>query len=166
MTQGRPTIEATTWTQVAVAAMAGGGGAWLLLSTLQDRGLSLPVVGPVAWASVALIAVGIGVLAARTHATVWRRRDPIDPQQGLTRLLLGKTSLLGGAGLGGAYLALVALAWGGIPAPLASERVVHGGIAVLACLAWAGAGWALERACRIPPADTDEPDTPPSPEAS
>lgn len=154
----RPTIEPTTLTQVAVAAMAGFGAAWLALATVQNQGGSLPLVGPIAWISVGVIAAGIGVLAFRTYGTVHRRKLPIEPKEAVTRLLLGKTSILGGVGLGAAYGALVWLAAGGLPAPLHSERVIHGGAAVLACAAWALAGWFLERACRIPGGDS--PDTP------
>ncbi len=161
MTAPRPTIEPTTATQVAIAAVAGGGLAWLLFGTLQGQGVALPVLGPVAWGSVVLIAVGIAYLAARTHAAVQRRRESIDPQQAVTRLLLGKTSILGGAALGAAYLALVWLARAGWPAPLATERVLHGSIAALACVGWSLAGWFLERACRIP--DDNDRDTPGEP---
>lgn len=158
MSEGRPTVWPTTPLQVATAAAAGFAVAWLLLSTLQGQGRSLPVVGVPGWASVLLITVGIVWMAVRTRRQVARRRDTLDAPTALNRVLLGKTSQLAGAGLGGAYAALVWLAVQAWPAPLAVERVLHGGAAVAACLVWAVSGWWLERACRIPP---DSGDTPP-----
>ncbi len=154
----RPTIEATTGTQVAVAAMAGGGMTWLFLGTLQRAGQSLPVLGAVAWLSVVLLAAGIAVLALRTHRAIQVRREPMEPRTAVNRLLLGKTSVLGGAGLGSAYLVMAVVAAAGWPAPLAQSRVLHAGIAVAACLGWGLAGWFLERACRIPPDGNDDTD--------
>lgn len=152
----RPTIEATTGTQIAVAAMAGAGMTWLFLGTLQRAGQSLPVLGPVAWASVLVIAAGIAFLAVRTHQAIQVRRESMEARRAVNSLLLGKTSVLGAAGLGAAYLVMAVVAAGGWPAPLAQTRVLHAGVAVVACVAWGVAGWLLERACRIPPDDEDD----------
>lgn len=159
MTEPTPTILPTKGTEVLTAVLTGGVLAFLTFGGMVRFGASLPVLGPVAWVSVALLAAGIGALAFATHAAVQKRREPIDPKTAVTRLLLGKTSLLAGAFLGAAYAGLVAVALQGWPAPLAQERVVHGGIAALACASWAVAGWLLERSCRIPRGDTPEGDT-------
>lgn len=153
-----PTIEPTTASQVVVAALAGAAFTWLGLTTLRNAGGSLPLLGPAAWASVGLVALGVGVLAVRTHRTVQVRREPLEPQQGMTRLLLGKTSLLGGVLLAAVYATVVVMAVEGWPAPLAVDRVVHAAVASALSVAWAVAGWFLERACRIPPSDDDTPD--------
>lgn len=158
MSEPTPTILPTRGTEVASAVLAGGLLGYLLFAGLVQFGYSLPVLSPIAWLSIMVCVVGIGVLAYRTHQTVQKRRDPIEHKQAITRLLLGKTSLLAGAFLGSAYLGLLVVAVQGWPAPLAQERVLHGGLAALACAGWALAGWLLERACRIP---TDD-DTPPA----
>lgn len=132
------------------------------LAWWQGQGGSLPIPGYPAWASVGLIAVGIAWLAHTTRRTIAADRTSLDPQQAVTRLVLGKTSQVGAALLLGTYGALVWAAAEALPAPLAIERVVHGGLAVLACVGWLLAGRALEAACRIPDdSDADSPDTPP-----
>lgn len=163
MTPSGPTIRPTAWVQVVgtalgVLAVARWGLAWW-----QGQGGSLPVPSYPAWASVALIVVGIAWLARTTRRTLARDRAALDPEQAVTRLLLGKTSQIGGALLLGVYGALAWAAADALPAPLAVERVVHAGIAVLACVAWVLAGRALEAACRVPDdEDADDPDdTPP-----
>ena len=159
MTEG-PTIRPTTPLQVVGSAVGVLVAARLALAWWQGRGESLPIPGVVAWASIALIAAGIAWLAARTRRTLARDRTALDPQQAVTRLLLGKTSQVAGALLAGGYGALAWAAADALPAPLAVERVVHAGLAVLACVGWILAGRRLEAVCRIPD-DPDEegPDT-------
>lgn len=154
----RPTIEPTTPSWVAIAAAMGAGVAWVVLTALQRGGQSLPQVEPLSWISVALIAAGIAALAVTTSRARRDRPDALDPRQAVNRLLLGKTSILAGAGLGAAYVVLVVLATPAWPAPMAQSRVVNGAIAAALCAAWALAGWSLERACRLPddPDETDE----------
>lgn len=148
---------ATRATEIGAAALGGGVLAYLVFAGIVSFGGSLPLLGPVAWLSIALCAAGIGGLAFVTRRTLAAGRV-VEPKTAVTRLLLGKTSLLAGSFLGAAYLGLVLVASGSWPAPLAQERVVHGGLAALACLAWAVCGWLLERACRIPPDDTPDAD--------
>lgn len=154
-----PTVEPTRAAHVAFAAVAGLLVAGMLLWTWQGFGHSLPLVGPLAWGSVLLIAGGIAWLMVRTRTQLRRRRDTLTPQEALNRVLLAKTSILAGAFLGAAYLALVALVLPALPAPLAAERLVHGGLAAVACMVWLLAGVGLERACRVPDDPDDTPDT-------
>lgn len=163
MTAG-PTIRPTRPVALAGAAAAILVGVRLLLAWWQGTGGSLPIPGVASWASVVLIALGVAWLARRTRRTLERDRAALDPQQALTRLVLGKTSQVGGALLLGGYAALAWAAADALPAPLAVERVVHAGAAVLAALGWVLAGRALEAACRLPddPDETNrEGDTPP-----
>ena len=102
-----------------------------------------------------LIAVAALYLAVRTRRTLSEDPAALDPRQAVIRLLLGKTSLLAGAFLAGGYVALVLLAVPALPAPLAIERLVHGGIAAIAGVLCAVAGRRLENACRIPPPSGD-----------
>ncbi len=161
MTPHGPTISPTRGLHVLGAALGVLVAARLGLAWWQGQGGSLPIPGYPAWASIALIAVGIGWLAFSTRRLIARDRTLLDAQQAVTRLVLGKTSQVGGALLLGAYGALAWAAAEALPAPLALERVVHAGLAVAACLAWVGAGRALETACRIPDdGDGNSPDTP------
>lgn len=150
----QPTVEPTRPGWVALAVVLGGGACALLMTALVRFGSSLPRVEPVAWLSVGLLAGGVGYLAVVTRRLVRDRRADLDAKSALYRLLLGKTSILAGAGLGAAYVVLVAFSLPGWPAPFAQGRVVHGGVAAVLCAVWAVAGWRLERACRIP----DDPD--------
>lgn len=162
MTPPGPTIRPTRPLHVLGAALGTLAVVRLGLAWWQGQGGALPIPGYPAWGSVALIAAGIAWLAHTTSRTLARDRTRLDPQQAVTRLLLGKTSQIGGALLLGAYGALAWAAAEGIPAPLALERVIHAGLAVLACVGWVLAGRALEAACRLPDDDeTESPDTGP-----
>lgn len=154
----RPTIEPTRPLHVALAGLIGLAGAALALWWWQGTGGTLPVPGVVSWASVLVITLGVGWLALRTRRTVREDRTSLDPEQAVTRLLLGKTSLLAGAFLAGLYGALVLFSLAALPAPLALERLVHGSAAIAACLAWVLAGGFLQWSCRIPPPADDTPD--------
>lgn len=161
MTEPGPTVGPTTPTQVVAATLVGFGLSFLVLATLQGAGASLPLLGAPAWGSVLLIAVGIALLAARTRRERRQRPDTLEPRVALTRLVLGKTSVLAGAGLGGAYAALIVLVLPALPAPLAVDRLLHGGLALGFCIIWALVGWVLQRTLRVPPEDPDDsPDTP------
>lgn len=154
-----PTIGPTRTLHVVgpalvVLAVVRWGLAWW-----QGRGGTLPIPSYPAWASIALIAVGIGWLAFTTRRLVARDRAALDAGQAVTRLVLGKTSQVGSALMFGGYAALVWAAVDAWPAPLAIERVVHASAAVAACLAWGLAGRFLEDACRIPD-DDDADDSP------
>ena len=155
MTDG-PTIRPTPPLHVAGSAAGVLVVTRLALAWWQGQSGSLPIPGVVSWASIALIAGGITWLARRTRRTLARDRASLDPQQAVTRLLLGKTSQIGGALLFGGYAALAWAAADALPAPLAVVRVVHAGLAVLACVGWVLAGRALEAVCRLP----DDPDEP------
>lgn len=152
-----PTVRPTRPGHVALAAVVGVATTWLTLDLLARFGLALPQVGPVAWASVGLLAGATAWLAVSTHAAVQRRREPMDPDRAVARLVLGKTSVLAGALVAGAYLAVVVHSLGGAPAPLPQARALHGSIAALLAAGWAVAGVLLERACRIPRDPDDDP---------
>lgn len=145
-----PTVRPTRPGRVVLAALVGAATTWLVLDVLARWGLGLPQVGPVAWASVGLLAALTAWAAASTHAALQRRREPMDPDRAVARLVLGKTSQIAGALVAGAYAAVVVQALADAPAPLPRARVLHGSVAALFSVAWAVAGALLERACRVP----------------
>ncbi len=162
MTPSGPTISPTRAPHVLGAGLGVLVVVRLALAWWQGQGGSLPIPGYPSWASVALIAGGIAWLAHTTRRTIARDRAALDPQQAVTRLLLGKTSQVGGALVLGVYGALAWAAAEALPAPLAVERVLHAGLAVVASGVWVVAGRALEASCRLPEDDgaDDAPDTP------
>lgn len=154
----QPTHRPTGAGRVFAAGAVGAAGGWLLAQGLLASGASLPVLGASAWLPMLLLAAVTGWLAWATHRAVRRRPPTLDARTAVTRLLIGKTSLLAGAALAGGYLALALAALPGWPAPLAQGRLLHGGIAVATGVLWAGAGRLLEGACRIPDEPADRPD--------
>lgn len=149
MADRRPTVVPTSARTVVLAALAGAGVSWLALQVVRYAGAALPLPGVGAWASVLLLTAATGWLAWRTRDAV-RRRDSIEAAVAVTRLRIGKAGALVAAALGGAYLALAVVAFGGWPAPLAQSRVVDALVALIACVGWGISALALERACRIP----------------
>ncbi len=157
----RPTVTPTRFVSVIGSALFGFGLVWVGVALSRMLGGSLPRVGIISWVSLALLGIGTGWLAVRTHRRLQKDRVSVDPRRAVRWLVWGKTSLLAGAGIAGAWLAFGLAAAPGLPAPLAVERVVHAVIAVLASVGWGVTGWLLERSCRIPPDSEEESTTPP-----
>jgi hypothetical protein len=155
-----PTIHPTGWRPVAGAALTGGGVTWLAAQAWLYSGGGLPSLGAGAWLPVLLCAVVTAWIAWTTHQAVGVRRESLEPRTAVTRLQLAKAGVLAAAAVGAGYLALLAVSLGGWPAPLAQARVLHGALAIVACLGWGIAALALERACRIPRPPEDPPESP------
>lgn len=152
-----PSVGATTARSVATAAVVGVGVVWVGWQVLLYAGAGLPVIGVGAWVPILLLAAVTGWLAWQTHSLVQRRREPLEPDVAVVRLRLAKTSLLAATALASGYGTLALLSLSAWPTPSASARVIHGAIALVAGICWAGAGWLLERACRIPKDPDEEP---------
>lgn len=140
------------------SVLVGAGLSWTGVLLIRMLGYSLPRVGPLTWISWLLLAIGTCWYAFRAYRQIQKQRTFIDPRRAVRWLAWGKTSLLAGAGLAGAWLAFGIAVLPGLPAPYAVERAVHAGIGVFLSISWAVAGWFLERSCRIPPAPKDEDD--------
>lgn len=147
---GQPTIQPTTWTNVATAALCGAGFSWLYLTSCSSFGWDMPVVPWTAVVMYSIVAVSVVVLAITTHQRIQVRRERTDPRRAVTLLVGGKTALLGGAALGAGYAVVVIKAIGLLPASAPMNRVLFGGMATLVCLVLAVGGYFLERACQIP----------------
>lgn len=158
-----PTVRPTTWRTVALAVVIGGVTGWLVLTGLESFGIALPRLPLLAVVPLVAIALAIAWQAVVTRRTVHVRRQTMPAQRAVFLLALGRTALLAGAGLAGAYAAVVIHGLPRLEAALPRERVIGAGATFVACLALAIAGYLLERACRIPepPPGEDNDATPP-----
>lgn len=147
---GPGSVMPTTWQQVLAASILGAGIGWLICAVPQRFGWPLPVLPLIASLALLGFAVVVAVLARKTHRTIQIRRDPMQPARAIRLLVLGKASLIAGAGLVGGYLAVIVYFLPHWAAVLPRERIVNAAIAVLASVGLAIAGHFLERACRIP----------------
>jgi hypothetical protein len=110
-----------------------------------DTTLSWVAVGAV-WFITAVTA-GTAYL---TWRTVHRERRRLTPQQGLARLVLGKTiDRLGAFALGGSVGVLISTI--GVSGEGADRLVLRAAVAAFGAAAGVAAGLLLEHACRVPP---------------
>jgi len=166
MTPGGPasggSVEATRGRTLALAALVGGAGGWLLFAIPESLGFGPPLVPTAAALVIALVALGVAGFAVTTHRTIQRRRQFIEPSRAVALLALGKTALLAGVGLAAGYAAAAVYFWPRVEAELPRERIIAAILAAVASLGLAASGFFLERACRIPrPPDDDTSATPP-----
>ena len=135
--------------------MFGGLAGWLIVITANAFDLIPPSVPWTAPAGLVLVAALVGGLAYSTHQRIQVRRERIDPQRAVAFLVLGKASALGGAVVGGGYLAYALMFLTRLEAAGPRDRVVRSALAVLAGVALMITGLLLERACKVP-RDRDE----------
>ena len=143
---------------LALAALFGALGGWLLVVTANAFDLVPPYVPWTAPAALALIAVLVGALAYGTHQRIQVRRERIEPQRAVAYLVLGKASALAGALVAGGYLTYGLMFLARIDADAPRERVVRAAVAVLGGIALGVTGLLLERACRVPHDDEEDSD--------
>ncbi|MCZ4498640.1 MAG: hypothetical protein JWQ74_1193 [Marmoricola sp.] len=109
----------------------------------------------ISWLAVALTWFLVAVTAGTAYLTwraVRRERLVLSPQQGLARLVLGKTmARLAASALGG-YVG-VAISNIGVEGDKADRVILHALLAGLGAATGVAAGLLLEHACRVPPED-------------
>ncbi|WP_370250036.1 DUF3180 family protein [Nocardioides sp.] len=149
---GMSTLPPRTLLPWAVAGLAAG---WLLHPVSDAMGTP-PVVATVQVVGLYLAVALLAILARSTWRAVQVHRRPLEPGDGLNRLLLARACAYVGALIGGGYLGY-GLSWVGDPAERADERLVGSLLAALAGLLLALVALVLERACRIDPPDQDPP---------
>ena len=132
----------TAW---AVAGLVGG---WLLHPVAERLSGTAPVVTWLQPVALFLVAAIVGGAAWATWRAVQVRREWLEPQRAVNRLLLARSCALVGALVAGGYLGY-AVSWVGVDSALAGQRgwrsvtgAVAGALIVVAALL-------LERACRI-----------------
>lgn len=139
---------------LTVAAVVGLIGGWLF-HPLADRVLGTAPI--VSWAQPLALVLVAAILAATAWVT-WRavhvRRERLDPDHAVNRLVLARACALVGALAAGGY-AGYAVSWLGVDAELASQRVLRSAVAALGGVAIAMTALLLERACRVR-SDADE----------
>lgn len=158
--QPQGSVDPTPPRALAVGAMLGALGGWLIPVTAEAFDLVPPSVPWTAPVALGLVAALVGALAYSTHQRIQVRRERMDPQRAVAFLVLGKSSALAGAVVVGGYLvyALRFIAQLDISGP--RERVLGSGLSVVAGVGLLIAGLLLERACRVPRGpDDDESDS-------
>lgn len=157
---GHRKLGLTTARQAVISVLAGAVVCWLMLLVVEAVGSYPPVVP---W-SVPITLVVLAVLVAIYSRVLPRRREQhrASPQESFAALGVGKAMVMTGAVLAGAHTVYVMRYLQLFDAPLPSQRVVQGGVTIVAALLLSGAGILLERACVIK--DKDDEDHPPSAE--
>jgi hypothetical protein len=154
---GGGSVTLTPWRALGVAALFGGLAGWLVVVTAN----AFEAIPPrIPWsAPIGLVVLGalVGALAWSTHQRLQVRRERIEPQRAVAFLVLGKASALAGAVVAGGYLGFALMFLARIDAATPRDRVIRSAVAVVAGLALMVAGLRLERACKVPGADDDEP---------
>lgn len=121
------------------------------------RGLAIRHGSPtptISWLAVGVTWFVVAATAGTAYLTwrvVQRERHVLGPQQGLTRLVLGKTIARLGALVMGGYLG-AAISVLGVDAPNADELILRAVVAAVGAGIGVASGLALEHACRVPPA--------------
>jgi H+/Cl- antiporter ClcA len=154
---GGGTVSLTPWRALAVAALFGALAAWLVVLTANAFD-ALPPRIP--WsAPIGLVVFGalVGALAWSTHQRLQVRRERMEPQRAVAFLVLGKASALAGAVVAGGYLAFALMFLTRLDAATPRDRVVRSAVAVVAGVGVMIAGLRLERACKVPEDEDDEP---------
>jgi lysylphosphatidylglycerol synthetase-like protein (DUF2156 family) len=110
--------------------------------------LTAPRVTWVQGAVLYLAAVILFAVARATYVAVHQRRQRLQPNQAVNRLVLAKACAITGAAVAGGYVGY-ALSWVGAAAELARERVLLSLVAALGAALTAVGALLLERACRV-----------------
>lgn len=140
---------------LALLAVLGGGAGWLLETALATSGR--PVLIPPFTLAVALVLIGVIIVAMALPVRRVSRGGRIDPFYATRVVMLAKASGLAGALLAGAAL--------GIAGYLLSRSVLPGVgsitmafAAAVGAIALLAAGLVAEQMCTIPPDDDDNSD--------
>ena len=149
--RGTSALHVAVW--VAIGLVIG-----LLVRPLAERlESSPPRVGWGAAATLFVVAVVVGALAWSTWQSLHKKHERMTSDHAAKMLALSRSCVIVGAlfarGYGGFALAFV----NDLDTPLGHERAVNGGVAALAGLLLLVAALLLERACRLPEDDDEEP---------
>lgn len=144
-------LRPTDRRSVVVAAMCGAVVGWFLLSIFIVTGAMVPILPWSLPIVLAVVAIGVWIDSRVLRRKVADPHREVSPTEGLVSLALGKALVLTGAALAGACIVYVATFIRQWSIPYPRQRVIVGTASAVVCALLAGAGWALERACRVPP---------------
>lgn len=140
-----------------VAAVFGGLAGWLIVVTANALDLLPPRVPWSAPIGLVVFAALVGALARSTHQRLQVRHERMEPQRAVAFLVLGKASALAGALVAGGYFGFALNFVTRMDAASPRDRVIRSAVAVVAGVALMIGGLLLERACKVPDSDDDEP---------
>lgn len=145
-------VEPTGPGPLVVLGLVGLAVGWAVRGLAIRHGSPTPVIS---WLAVGatwfLVAVTAGT-AYLTWRTVQRDRARLTAQQGLTRLVLGKTmDRLAALALGGYLGAAISVL--GVDGETADRMILRAVVGAVGAALGLASGLALEHACRVPPAD-------------
>jgi hypothetical protein len=151
----RGTVEPTGPGPLVILGLVGLFAGWAVRGVTVRENMATPTVSWLAVAVTWFIAAAVSGTAYLTWRTVHRDRHRLSAQQGLARLVLGKTlARLGALGCGGFLGAAVStLGVGGDNAP---HALATAGLAAAGAGLALAAGLLLEHACRVPDEPRDD----------
>lgn len=132
---------------VVLLLVLGGLLGWFVVTVYRLLEASLPVTP---WTLPPLLAV-VGVAAAVVARNLsGRRPDPTTWDRWVAAFVTGRSMLAVGLLTAGAHVPYVLSQVPELPAGMPRDRLVWGGLAIVASVLFALGGWLLERACRVP----------------
>lgn len=149
-------------TRVRTLVLSGVVGAAVALVTMIAVTSYELTVPNVPWSTPVLLFVGALAATVLARVTYLRNhvvRQPQDPMRSVATLAIAKAMLIGGSLLTGGYLAFALFSVGHLDAPLPRQRLIIGLVSAVASASVLVAGLALERACRTPDDEDENPDT-------
>lgn len=140
-----------------MGALIGALIGWSIGAISGHDGVPVQVAwsGPVTLLAAAAV---LGCLAYFLHQRLQVHRIRIDDRQAVAWLALGKAAALLGMLMAGGYLGFAVRFLGDLQTAGPRERVIRSIVAVVGGLAISFAALRLERACLVPPDDSDHPD--------
>lgn len=141
-------LQPTSWRVLLGWGLGALVGGWALRPLFERMSGTAPLV---TWLQVLALLLVAAILAATAWGT-WRavhvRRERLDAQQAVNRLVLARACALVGALVAGGYLGY-ALSWVGSGAELSRERIWLSLVAALGAGLTTLGALLLERACRV-----------------
>lgn len=120
-------------------------------------GMTSPQVGWGAATMLFAVAMLIGAVAWTTWQSLHKKKQRMTSEHGVKLLALSRSSLIVGGLFGGGYAGYALSYVENFDTPLGQDRVWHSGFAAVAGILLLVAALLLERACRIPGAEDDDP---------
>ncbi len=159
MPEPTPGVRPTRFRALLLYALIGAAVTVLVMLAVTSYELTVPTVP---WSTPVLLFVAAlagTVLARVTYVKNHVVHQVQDPMRAVAVLAIAKAMLIGGSLLAGGYLVFGLFSVSHLDAPLPRQRLVVGLITTVASVAVVVAGWALERACRAPKDEDENPDT-------